>query len=112
MIKYKGLPKSQQAIEHDESAHKMDLDKFEIAKIILKSQDEAILHEAILAYINTLSYNACWDFAHNEEFENGLYISKIVFKWNGCIGAVDACSKLHFRDLQVEWKLNGEMRGN
>lgn len=110
MIKYKGLPKSQQVIENSEKAHKMELDKFEIAKIILKSQDEAILHEAILAYINTLSYNACWDFVHNEEFENGLYISKIVFKWNGCIGAVDACSKLHFSDLQVEWKFSENLR--
>ncbi len=104
MITYKGYPKSQKAIEYGEKAHAMNQDKYMNAKLILKSQSEDILHEAVLTYINTLSYNACWDFEHEEMYVNNLYFSEISFKWNGCIGAVDACSKLRFCDVQVEWK--------
>ena len=94
---------TQKDIMHGEKAHKMNPDRYKNGRIILKTQDEEILHEAILTYINTLSYNACWDFIHKEELKNGFYISEICFKWNGCIRMIDACAKLKFRGLQTEW---------
>lgn len=47
-------------------------------------------------YINTLCYNAAWDFHVTEGLEGGEYRTVLTFKYNGTILAFNAVQKLHF----------------
>lgn len=70
--------------------HKMDPDIYSIGKLILTSDDEQQLHEAILVAENFLSYNGSFDFERKSESKNEC---TILFKWNGCLSMYDSITK-------------------
>ncbi len=91
---------------YGDERHSMNQDDYKIAKLILKSSNNETLYEARLTYINTLSYNGCWEFEIKIDYIDEKYVVLICFKWNGKIGAIDACSKLTFKDVETEWIFN------
>lgn len=91
---------------YGDERHSMNEDDYKIAKIKLTSQNQETLNEARLTYINTLSYNGCWEFEFKMDCIDEKYVVLISFKWNGKIGAIDACSKLKFNDVETEWIFN------
>lgn len=94
-------------IEINDKKHEMNPEKYRSAEIILKTENKEELHEMILTYINTLSYNGSWDFSFTENAENDCFVGIISFKYNGTMAAYEALSRLWFPykyDIRSEWK--------
>lgn len=89
---YRGLPRE----EISDRAHHMDLSAYETARFTFYSQNQEELHEIVQTYINTLCYNAAWDFNVTEETDGDGYKTILTFKYNGTILALNAVQKLHF----------------
>ncbi|MDE5894249.1 MAG: hypothetical protein K2H45_15145 [Acetatifactor sp.] len=89
---HRGLPKD----EISDRAHRMDLSAYETARFTFYSQNQEELHEIVQTYINTLCYNAAWDFDVTEGMEEREYKTVLTFKYNGTILALNAVQKLHF----------------
>ena len=89
---YRGLPRE----EISDRAHHMDPSAYETARFTFYSQNQEELHEIVQTYINTLCYNAAWDFDITEGMEGREYKTVLTFKYNGTILALNAVQKLHF----------------
>lgn len=63
--------------------HKMDIDNYCEASVLLSSDDYEQLHEAVLVTENFLSYNGSWDFQREDHSSENQYACEIRFKWNG-----------------------------
>ena len=79
-----------------EKAHSMNPQDYKIACLTFYSHNKEELHEIVQACINTLSYNASWDFEIFEEFEELEYKTVLIFKYNGTICGLNAIQKLNF----------------
>ena len=82
--------------EISDKAHHMDLSAYETACLTFYSHSREELHEIVQTHINTLSYNAAWDFNIREEMEETEYKTVLTFKYNGTILAANSIGKLHF----------------
>lgn len=73
-----------------DNAHNMDMNSFRSAEIMLLSDDEQALFEAVLAAENILYYNGAWDFKRYFNLDSCV----IRFKYNGTITANNCIRKL------------------
>ena len=95
------------AEEIAEKAHSMNLQEYKTARLTVYSQSREELHEIILTYINTLSYNAAWDFHTFDSIEGSEYKTVLTFKYNGTILVLNALQKLHFGYVyrqELKWR--------
>ena len=92
-----------------DKAHNMNLLDYKMASLIFYSQNKEELHEIVQTHINTLSYNAAWDFKITEDTEGLEYKVILSFKYNGTILACNAIGKLHFGysyRREAKWRNN------
>ncbi len=82
--------------EIDDKAHSMNLRNYKTASLMIFSQNKEELFEIVQTYINTLSYNAAWDFETFDDRVGTEYRTTLTFKYNGSIAACNALGKLKF----------------